>query len=354
MSENNSVGLDDLVYYVRFLLNFLTQNIKMVVLFALIGGALGFTYATIKKPIYKSYLSFLVNENEGSQLNISSLAGLAGIGNIGGGAINEDKLMFLSTSRYIVGSTLLSNIYHNGKEQMIANVFIDVYKLQNGLANDTTLIGFEYFKNTNIDHLTFQENKVLDLIIKIIKESGMLKVEAKKKTGIVAQNAGIVTIDFFSKNEDLSKCFVENMYDILSKYYVQKVTQRQLKNFNLIKNRADSLKLLITGKEVSGAELIDQNMNMARMAARLNIERTRRDVELLNLMYAEVLKNLEVAKFTLENQTPMLQVVDAPTYPLRMEKASNIIFAFLGSFVSGFLGFSFLLAKNYLKGTSTT
>lgn len=354
MSENNAIGLDDLINYLNFLFSFAKRNFKLLLLCAFIGAALGVTYATLKRPIYKSYLSFLVNESESPQLNISSLAGLAGLGNIGGGAVNEDKLVFLSNSRYILGSTLLSNIGQGAGGPMIANVFIDVYKMQSGFSNDTSLQGFTYFKNNKVEQLDFKENKVLDKIIKIIKDASMLKVEVKKKTGIVAQNAGIVTIDFFSKNEDLSKYFVENMYSILSQHYIHKVTQRQLRNYNLIKHRADSLKVIISGKESSGAELVDQNMNMARMTARLRVERTRRDIELLNLMYAEVLKNLEIAKFSLENQTPLLQLVDSPTYPLKMEKASRIIFAILGGFIFGFLGYSFLLIKNYIKTTPTS
>ena len=85
------------------------------------------------------------------------------------------------------------------------------------------------------------------------------------------------------------------------------------------------------------------------MKAKVKLERTRRDVEMLNLMYAEVLKNMEIAKFNLESQTPMLQLVDVPTYPLTMVKASKILYTLVGGILMAVSGFLFLLVKHYTK-----
>lgn len=347
----NEISLQDIFRYSDELWRFIKRKFITLMVFGLIGGALGLTYAFLKKPVYKGFMSFLVNENESSQINLSSLAGLAGLGNMGGGAVNEDKLLFLTSSRYIVGSTLLSESNIDGHKIQLANHFIDVYKLRKGFESDTALKGFTSFRHTIIDSLTYQENKVLDAIIKMITDAKLIKVEVKKKTGIVAQNAGIVTVEFTSKNEQLSKSFLDNMYGILSTYYVNKTIQRQLRNYNLIKERADSLKLILSDKEYAGAAFVDQNLNIAKMAARVKVERTRRDLELLNLMYAEVLKNLEIAKFSLENQTPLLQQVDHPTYPLKMEKTSKLLSLILGGILMGVIAFVFLVLKEYRAST---
>ena len=61
-----------------------------------------------------------------------------------------------------------------------------------------------------------------------------------------------------------------------------------------------------------------------------------RNVEVLNTMYLELVKNIEVSKLTLLNQTPIIQVIDRPTLPLEDTKLSPVL-VFVISFVLSFL-----------------
>lgn len=333
------------LYQVKSLIFLGIKNVKIIAIAGVLGLLLGVGTAFFQKNTYSAYLSFLINENESTPINLSSLAGLAGIGSIGSGSVNEDKLMFLSTSRQIIGSALLRKF----GSQTIADRFIKSYDLNKGFKKDSTLQSFSEFKNTSIDSLTFQENKALDIIIKFIADAKLLSIEGKKKAGLVAQNAGIVTVNFVSSDEELAKVFVENIYQVLSVYYVNKTIQRHLRNYNLIKHRADSIKEILSDKEFSGAAYLDQNLNLAKMTGKVKIERTRRDLEMLNIMYGEVLKNLEVAKFSLESQTPMLQVVDYPTLPLKVKRASKLIFGFFGFVLLSSVCFVFIIIKQQLN-----
>jgi hypothetical protein len=349
-SSSQYISVADVIKLVQELFAFFIAKFKLILLGAFLIGVLGITIAYISKPTFKGYLSFILNENEGGSLNLSSLAGLAGLGgSASGGGVNEDKLIFLAGSKFIIGNTLLSNIDIEGKKQLLINYMIDNYEMQKGFKSDTLLKDFTYFTNTTLDSLNAKENKVLDGIIKAFNEGEMLKIEGKKKTGIVAQSAGIITIDFKSQDEHLTKLFLDSLYANINKYYVNKVTQRQSRNYNLIKHRADSLKILLSSKEETGATFVDQNINLSKMTARVKVDRTKRDIEMFNLMYAEVLKNLEVAKFNLENQTPVLVLVDKPTYPLKIVKRSKILFGIGFGFLGGILTFIALYLKDYLK-----
>lgn len=349
-SSSQYISIADVIKFVQELFAFFIAKFKLVVLGAFLMGVLGITIAYLSKPTFKGYLSFILNENEGGSLNLSSLAGLAGLGgSASGGGVNEEKLIFLASSKFLIGNTLLCRVDIEGKNQIFINYIIDKYEMQNSFKSDTMLKDFKYFTHENLDSLSNKENKVLDGVIKAFTEGEMLKLEGKKKSGIVAQSAGIITVDFKSKDEHLTKLFLDSLYANINKYYVNKVTQRQAKNYSLIKHRADSLKTLLSSKEETGAAFVDQNLNLSKMTARVKVERTRRDVEMLNLMYAEVLKNLEVAKFNLENQTPVLVLVDKPTYPLKMEKKSKILFGIGFGFLGGVLTFLALYARDYLK-----
>ncbi len=350
--QKKSVELNDIGKLFKNIYNLLLSKWKIIVIICFLGAILGFGFAQFQKPIYISKYSFILNENDGStSLNLSSLAGLAGIAGIAGGSnnVNEDKLLYLANSRQIIGSTLVEKATINGEEKLMVNHFIDIYKLAKGFKSDTCLENFTYFIHADLDKFTYQENKVLDIIIKKINDNKQLFIDTKKKTGIVIQSAGIITMEFKSISEEFSKYFIENLYRNLSDYYTNRTIQRQYKNYVLIKERADSIKSVLFEKENYGADIFDKNVRVVRMAGKVDLERTRRDVQMLSLMYAEVLKNLEIAKFTLDNQTPFFQTVDKPTLPLEKKKLSRLISAIVGSIITGIIFSFYLIRKNFKK-----
>jgi uncharacterized protein involved in exopolysaccharide biosynthesis len=62
-----------------------------------------------------------------------------------------------------------------------------------------------------------------------------------------------------------------------------------------------------------------------------------------------VVKNLELAKFTLQQETPVIQVVDRSYLPLQKEKESKLKGLLLGGILAGFLTICFLLARRWWK-----
>jgi hypothetical protein len=342
-----TISFEEVWAWVKFIFHFGLNQWKLLFLAGFMGGMLGIGIAMLNKPKYKASLSFLLNENEGGMnLNLSSIAGLAGAyGMGGGGQVNEDKLLFIANSRNIIGQTLLRKVTANGKEDLLINHFIEEFKLIPSFASDTALKDFKGFTHTNLEHFSYAENKVLDKIYLQFQKGGMYSIDAKKKAGIVAQGAGIITLSFVSNNEALSKVYIDCLYAVLSNYYIQKATVKQLRSYELICQRADSLKQVLFEREGEGANYLDQNKGLIKMTKRLSIERAKRDVEMLGLMYAEVLKNQEVARFTLENQTPVFQVIDVPTFPLEKIKLSKIKSGLIAVISFVFICFIFLLFK---------
>ncbi|MFZ9695960.1 MAG: lipopolysaccharide biosynthesis protein, partial [Chitinophagaceae bacterium] len=60
-------------------------------------------------------------------------------------------------------------------------------------------------------------------------------------------------------------------------------------------------------------------------------------------------KNLELAKFTLQQETPVIQVVDRSYLPLQKEKESKLKGLLLGGILAGFLTVGFLLARRWWR-----
>ncbi len=349
MKEIEYVSLKDIGFFFKQIFRYGLSKWKLILAFGLAGGLAGFFYAAVQAPVYEAKLSFLVNENEQAPtLNLSSLAGLAGIsGMAGGSSVNEEKLLFIANSRLLVGTSLMEEAEVGGVKKMMVNHYIDIFQMESSFKADTALNGFSYFIHQKLENLSYAENKVLDKILREIVVGKQFSIEARKKQGIISQGSGIIILDYKSANEAFAKTFIEILYANLGKYYTNKIIQRQLKNYNLIKVRTDSIREVLFNKENYGAAILDKNIGLIKMQGRVEIERTRRDVEMLSLMYGEVLKNLEVARFTLDNQTPIFQTIDAPTLPLEKEKMSRLNTAIISAILLSFIGFLWLLSRNF-------
>jgi uncharacterized protein involved in exopolysaccharide biosynthesis len=353
MSNSQDIKLTEIVFQTERLFKVLLRKWKLLMIVGFTGGVLGFVFASFQNPSYISHLSFMLNDKEsGIPTSLSSLAGLAGLSG-SGASTNDDRIVFMSTSRNILSKTLLVRETIHGKKDLLINHYIDFNQMVDGFSSDTSLIGFERFVHDVPEKLTYQENKVMDIVIKAFNDNKMLTVSAKKKTGLVTQSAGIVLMEFKSLSEEFSKYFLENLYSQLSTYYINKSIERQMYNYNIIQRRADSIQDELLQVENSGATFVDQNQNVVKMSRRIEGERLRKKIEILNLMYGEVLKNLEIAKFTLENQTPSLIVIDTPTFPLEKKKMSRLKTAIVGAFLLGALGALYVLRKKYLEERKT-
>ena len=73
-----------------------------------------------------------------------------------------------------------------------------------------------------------------------------------------------------------------------------------------------------------------------------------REVEVLNTMYLEIIKNLEISKMTLLNKTPIINIIDKPILPLEEEKISKAA-GILGGFLGGFLAVCFFVFRKLFR-----
>jgi hypothetical protein len=325
---------------------------KNVITFVSIGFAiLSLTYAFIKKPVYIAKTSFIINEfDKGVGSSLLSLAGQIGISTGSGISLNDDKITFLIGSRRVMAGALLKEQQtEDGSKVILVNRFISYYKLKDAWKNDTCMVGFEDVKNKDYDKLNYQENAAIDKVISIIEKSKLLNFEAIKKKSLVSQSSGIITIQFNCKDELACKALIENLYKELTDFYTINSTKRYKENYDLIKYRADSLIGLIQEKENSLGAVTDENFKIIKSMAKVNQYRLQKEVEMLYFIYGEVLKNKELAKFTLDQQKPAFQVVDAPTLPLEKKESSKIFYALFGLVLGAFAGlvwFSYRFIRN--------
>ena len=347
--SNKEISFEELIQNIKKFIKYLL-NFKLLWIVSIIAGlTLGFCYSYFSKIKYEAKMSFIINEPKSSSQNpLALLASQFGSGstNIN---ISDDRIMFLISTKKILGQSLLANI--DNEKTTIADRFIANWQLKEIWKSDTSLADFTEFKNKEIELLDYHENKVIDILINTILKSNDLVSETvkKKATSFVTQtSSGIVLINYTSKDEILAKSFVQAIYNNLSTFYVESITKSLKFNFDLVCRREDSIKRILNTNDFETADALDQAVGVFKFKGKIKQARLRKDNELLSLMYAEVIKNKEIAKFNLDQEKPVFQIIDQPSLPLEQHIKSKIVFTALGGIVIGFILFLLLTIK-YLR-----
>ena len=86
----------------------------------------------------------------------------------------------------------------------------------------------------------------------------------------------------------------------------------------MLQNEADSLRRVLGGAITSAGSQTDLtfNLNPAYQVQRAGAQQSQASAAALGQAYGQVLQNLEIAKITLQRETPLYQIIDEPTLPL--------------------------------------
>lgn len=344
-----------LVVLLKDFFDFLKKKALIIIIFTILGVLLGFFYAFFKKPSYEAKLVFILNDSKSVNMgNLTSLVGQLGIGGQTGLNVSEDRVFYLANTKRIIGGALLKK---NSQGQTLGDKLILLRKLKLGWEKDTILNHFNYFKASKVEDLTMAENKAMDQLIQIILSSKKYVVDSYKKkvaSLVGSQNSGIMYVSFEFSDEDFAKDFVKGIYGELSNFYSISAIKSLQNNYDLISNREDSLKRELQVVEDQVATTIDNNFQVNKFVGKIGENRLRRKLEILNLFYAEVIKNKEIAKFNLDQERPVFQVVDEPMLPLEAKFKSKIVYSLLGGFGFMLICISFLISTFLLKNWNSS
>ena len=327
-------------------LNYLWKFKIRILIIGLIGGALGAVMAYLWPVTYTAKLTFVVEEGKsGGGGLLSSLAGQMGfdIGGLTGGTsgvLAGDNVLQLLTSQKMLKQTLLTPLDSGGK-YTLADKYADAYKLKVDWKDLKTNVKKEtiMFPPDTRNYSRLQDSLLHEMIRKLAeKELSVSKPD--KKLGFFALTATL-------KNEELASLICTRLIDEATRFYIETKTKRLRTNVNRFQSRADSIGRLLNRKTyaAAGANAIMLDANPAFATLGVGAELQERDKRVLQTIYSEIIKNLEVSRSMLMQETPTFQIVDEPELPLkknRMRYASGIA---IGGLVIGALFCLILLIR---------
>ncbi len=343
MSQNNTgedITLSQVLIRIGEIKRHLFSKWKQFLLFALIFAVAGLALSFLLKPKYRANLTFVLEESQ-SESPLAAYAGIASqfgfdLGGItGSNAFSEDNLTELLSSRKIVEEALLNKNNFNGEQKLLVNHFMDS-PLLNKWENDEEL-GVVRF-SANRDSLSNQQDSLLFEIYTLATEKYLTVKNASAKSTILL-------VECVSKDELFSKYLVENLMKSVTDFYISNKTQRSRETVAFVKERTDSIAGALAASELRLAKYKDSRHATVRAEGYMEELRLTRDVQILNLMYGEAVKNLELSKVTLLNQTPLIQVIDNPILPLEVVEITPLKGIALGAIIGLVIGFFWLLVK---------
>lgn len=335
---NDEISLRDLILKIR---SFIREVIRYwyipAICILLVIAYQGYQYIQFE-PIYPARITFSVDEDEGgSSPGLTGILGQFGLGSVRPSRYNLDKILALSKSRRVIEHTLFGKIIIDGKDDFLANHLIREYHLNHTTqADDASESGF-YFTHDSLSAFNRQENEILLSLFNFI----IGPPDNPKKALITAdynEDTNIMSIDVSSTSEELSLALANRMFESLSEYYVNKAIEKQAKTLSVITAKKDSVLAVLKGTEYQLAHFKDSHRGMLMRTDQVSDLRLQREITALSAMYAEVLKNTEVADFSLKNKIPFIQVIDAPLSPIQPTQISLLRKLLISILIGGIIG----------------
>ncbi|GAB4497602.1 MAG: hypothetical protein OHK0019_31480 [Saprospiraceae bacterium] len=337
--EEQEMTLRDLLLKIRDFYLELRQNWKILLLCTSLSLTGFFTDAFLTPPKFPAQLTFMVREDSKNGLSgVANLLGQFGFGSGSSGEFNLDKIAELARSRHIVQAAIFDSATIRGKDDYLANHIIDIHNLRKKWKKDTLLQDFR-FNHSNFQRFNRRENMAL-----LALHKKMVTDKDAFVTAGYSKQTSILNLKVESQNEELSIALAEAIYRHLSRFYIEQSTAQSRQTVRNLEIRTDSIRSVLTAYERTFARTEDRTLGLLLQEDRVPQKRLNTDIQILNLMYAEAIKNLETASFLLKNTTPVFMEIDKPLAPIKPVRASKKMALALG------LGLGFLAAVTWIFG----
>lgn len=346
--DQNDISLKDILLSIFDWVKYLLNKKFIIIIFVLLGVGIGILYSIQKKPEYLSRLTFVMEESKsnplGAYMGLASQFGIDLNSAAGSGVFSGDNILEFLKSRLIIERALLASVIVNNKNSSLADLYLDISGMREEWKDKKSMPVINFPPSQNRSKFSLQQDSVLFIIFNTILKRHLDINKVDKKLSFIE-------VDCISQSEQFSKQFSEQLVKEAASFYIETKTKRSKENVDKLQAKADSLESLLNRRSYSAATLQDLNQNPARQIATVSLESLQREKMISETMYGEVVKNLELAKITMLQDVPLIQIVDSPILPLEKKKFGKLKGLVLGGFLGGFLTVLCLIVIKLWKDT---
>jgi hypothetical protein len=349
-NENNEISVKELMLFVRDYYRYLLSRWRVIILAVLLGGLAGFTYAYLAKPNFIASTSFVLESGE-SGGGLGQYAGLASMMGIelssGGGIFQGQNILELYRSRTMIEKTLLTEVSLGNTKELLVDRYIAFNNLRDQWKDKPHLKNIS-FKDAALAEDCSGHSRLQDSIL------GDIAFNLTRKNLVVTKGDknSIIMVEVNARDEFFAKAFNDAIVKNVNDFYVQTKTKKALTNVHILQGKTDSVRQIMNGAIYTAAAVADAtpNLNPTRQLQRTApMQRSQFNAETNKAVLGELLKNLEISKMNLLRETPLIQVIDQPVFPLAKQVTGLVKGTVVGIFIAGILTLSWLVLGRYFK-----
>ena len=339
---NDEIQLKDILIKLSEYKAYLVKKKLTIISLSALFFILGIIFTVYIDGKYTAELTFVVEDQQRGNGALGAMSGIAsqfGVDFSGGGEstiFSQSNIIELLKSRGVIVSTLMQNAKVNGKTDLLVSHYLEINEILEGWTDSDNLKGFSFHNSSYIN------DSITGVMWSNIIENN-LTIELQ------TSEANIINLSYESLNQEFAKEFVENLIKEMSKMYVVHKTAQANNTLDFLQDRADSVFVELEIVEQEFAKVKDINQRIIKATGRLKELQLMRRVEVLNTMYLEIIKNLELSKITLLNNTPIINIIDKPILPLEENTLSKKFAGFVGGFLGGFLSLCYFIFRKLFK-----
>jgi uncharacterized protein involved in exopolysaccharide biosynthesis len=340
-TENDEISLKELIQKIQEWIAYLKTQWKLIIGIAVLGGIIGFAYASFQKTTYSANTTFVLEEDKGGGMGgAMGLASTFGfdLGGGGGGLFTSSNIIELMKSRLVVEKTLLNPVQLAGKEISLADYYIQINELKEGWAKKPALANINFPVKADRTKFSLVQDSILQTISAgLIKENLVILQKDKK--------VSIISLTVKTESELFSKLFCEQLLKETSDFYIETKSKKARLNVDILQRQADSIRAELNSAITGVATTSDNvyNLNPALNVKRTPSIRRQVDVQANTAILTQLVAQLEMSKVSLRKETPLVQLIDRPILPLEKDKVGRLKSLVLGGFLAGFLTVLYLV-----------
>lgn len=305
---------------------------KILVLAGIIGLGLGALVSVFKKPVFHAETSFVLEEGDaGSIGQMSGLASLVGVnlGSLGStsGLFQGDNIMELYRSDRMLGETLLSPFEG---DKLLIDRFVEFEELDEKWASKVDFSQLDF--SIPRENFSITQDSVIFEVAKLIRERQLAVAKPDRKLSIIQ-------VSISSKDQAFAKVFNETLVGKVNTFYFETKTKKTGENLAILQSQADSVRAILDESIGAYASAQDRVPNANPLLTSATVESRKRqiDVQATGAVYQEIVKNLEIAKVNHRNNSPLIQIIDSPRFPLKRTEIRLVKGMVLGAILTGLL-----------------
>lgn len=335
MQPEEQITIKDIILKVISIGKSILKNWKLVILFGIIGGGLGFLYdyKNLTDPTYKSSTQFYL-ETAMPANDYGGFANMFGQGGGGGGGLfSGENLITLIKSTDFIEKILLKEITIDGKKQIMANYFHKKNKPKvkpNEKEEKAEKDEYKELTHTNKEKFNLAEFNSLAIV----------KGPAVAATNLEpVEKTSFYTLDVVSFDDTLSKIYSEVFLENLREYYLESKTSKITINAKRQEHIVDSLRKLVQYNESTLARIQDQNQEAVFEQGKVQEQRLNRRTQMLTNSYQEQERVLQNLKLQLYQDSPLFKITSPQRFPLSESKPDLTKSYKKGIYIGIFLSF---------------